>query len=160
MPKITKKMMNKIHNEMVRRFSPYWDRKNREISIMRSDIAALQRALRDLEAQPKHRAEEAPKVIEKKPVTDREERAWLLYLCHPASSSNHRFALSAEEREALAKIGVETVVISGEQKNAHNDTFWVCDISPTLVAQSDKREFDRKVFDIMGTRVAISGRLM
>ena len=160
MPKITKKMMNKIHNEMVRRFSPYWDRKNREISIMRSDIAALQRAVRDLEAQPKHRAEEAPRVIEKKPAIDREERAWLLYICHTTSANNYRFALSAEEREALAKIGVETVVRGSEHKNSRNHTFWICDINPTLVAQSAKRDFERKVFDIMGTRAAISGRLM
>lgn len=43
MPKITKKMMNKIHNEMVRRFSPYWDRKNSEIISLRDDLVLLRK---------------------------------------------------------------------------------------------------------------------
>ncbi|ASX99307.1 hypothetical protein SEA_MOLIVIA_86 [Arthrobacter phage Molivia] len=60
--KIKKKAMNKIHNEMVRRFSPYWDRKNVQMEELRADMESIRRQIEELKqlAEPKV-VEEAPK---------------------------------------------------------------------------------------------------
>lgn len=46
--KIKKKVMNKIHNEMVRRFTPYWERKNQDIRQLQRAVVELQGAVREL----------------------------------------------------------------------------------------------------------------
>jgi hypothetical protein len=60
--KIKKKTMNKIHNEMVRRFSPYWDRKNVQMEELRADMASIMLQIEELKqlAEPKA-VEEEPK---------------------------------------------------------------------------------------------------
>ena len=57
--KIKRKAMNKIHNEMVRRFTPYWERKNQDIRQLQNAVIEIQKSVQDLTAQvaAQHRAE-------------------------------------------------------------------------------------------------------
>lgn len=46
--KIKRKTMNKIHNEMRRRFGPYWERKNQEIGQLQRAVVTLQKEVQAL----------------------------------------------------------------------------------------------------------------
>ena len=146
MPKITKKMMNKIHNEMVRRFSPYWDRKNREISILRSDIAALQRAVRDLEAQPKHRAEVAAEPKDKAVQPDSADREVQIVWHGYGRHSGQYFLLSKDQYDALFKLGVPMEYVGLRPDTAWSDMMLrMYELRPTLVS---KRRSYQLILDV------------
>lgn len=46
--KIKRKHMNRIHNEMRRRFGPYWERKAAEIGQLQRAVVQLQKEVREL----------------------------------------------------------------------------------------------------------------
>lgn len=105
--KIKKKAMNKIHNEMVRRFSPYWDRKNVQMEELRADMASIRRQIEELQAQPRHRTE-TPVVIENNPVEptsmqDNLELTWWGI----GRNKDQLFLLSHNQHAKLLKMGVQ-----------------------------------------------------
>lgn len=106
MPKITKKMMNKIHNEMVRRFSPYWDRKNREITSLRNDLALLRKQHEEfgnwVKDQLTDKYEAETKAVQPDSADREVQIVWHGYGRH----SGQYFLLSKDQYDALFKLGV------------------------------------------------------
>lgn len=112
--KIKKKAMNKIHNEMRRRFTPYWDMKNRDIRQLQNAVIELRNEVRALKGEPAQAAvqedvtsDQGKHVAKTEPETVARPAVWV--------ASFHVYGTAAvrtvryDHLRALKRIGIEMV---------------------------------------------------
>lgn len=118
--KIKKKTMNKIHNEMVRRFSPYWDRKNQDIRQLQSAVVELQNEVKALRGEQVQMAvQEAKTPVKgkhvKQQIADQVELEWVGYGRH----ERDLFLLNHAQHGALLRMGI---VMTYEKTSKEQET--------------------------------------
>lgn len=112
--KIKKKAMNKIQNEMRRRFGPYWERKAGEIGQLQRAVVQLQKEVRDLnEFKAATLRAEASKgdtgkhVAKPEPETAPRPAVW--EASFHVYGGNATRTINISNLRALKRVGIETV---------------------------------------------------
>lgn len=123
--KIKRKTMNKIHNEMVRRFTPYWDRKSQDIRQLQNTVIELQNAVKALQGErvqmavQEASAGDTGKHVAKPEATEIPKRlaVWEARFNIYGGVSTRTIHVNAAR--ALKRLGVEFVAVGSTQSPQH-----------------------------------------